>query len=287
MKNRQLFLLIVLLIFILPGCSATTESIPETSNTISEPITDTTTTSEISTVTTPEPTTTTEELNNIRHQKYKEALLNLYNNSVEVDGSFFEDFTREDSRECISDINQNAYAIADVDSDGNDELILRYNMYYTMSYRGIVYEYDVENESWNEEIRTSPYGMKFYDNGTLSVCDPKNQNNYSDVPFPYFIFQYNTECDDYSGSRVHIGSFDTVFYEMRGMDLPELFIRTDTENAGIIYEMDFNGENNWDPGEIEYYSQSQYDAYLSSHLGNEIAIEYKAFTLENFDSIAN
>jgi len=172
-----------------------------------------------------------------------------------------------------------------VDLDGKDELVLRYNMYYAMAYRGIIYEYDVENDRWIEGIRTSPYDMVFYDNGALTVCDPKNQNNYSDVPFPYSFRQYNREEDTYSGPGVHIGSYDTEFYAARGMAIPEFFIRTDVDNVGIIYEMAFYSGFDWGAGEIEFYNQSQYDAYLQSHLGNKIDIEYLAFTMDNFDNI--
>lgn len=270
------------------GCATQTEpttdtqvSLESTEETTTETVATTTTeSSETTTVTETEVTTTTEaDLNPLRHKKYKEALLDLYNDGKEINGYTWEAYER---KEDLSSIANNAYAIADVDLDGKDELILCYNMYFTMTYRGYIYEYDPETDKWNEEFCGTPYNITFYDNGTITHEDAKNQNNYSDEVFPYTISRYNSKEDKYE-EFAHIGCFDKEYFKIRDLELPDSFIKTDKEKAGIVYELYYGSNGN----ELEYKSKTEYKSFLKNTLGKKIKVKFKSFKLKNIKAITN
>ena len=223
------------------------------------------------------------DFNLIRHQKYQEALLDLYNNHRWPQNctSFEDDFRLIDGQHAV--ISENGFGISDVDCDEKDELLIYWKTTSTMVLHCNILQYDPESDSWLEEGLINPYDPKFFDNGMIMNPVVHNQG-WGQSLWPYIIFEYDGEHDKYKGDVGEVSCWDkTIFEAMQDAEgMPEWPADKDPDNCGVVYFINYPG---YSPDAI--YSQLDYDMFVAKTFGNEIHVDYKSLSLENIKKITD
>lgn len=198
-------------------------------------------------------------------EAYREALENLYYNQTFPDG----DFDGNANPELLED---NGFAVYDVDGDGRRELIIEWSGTATASYRGFVYDYDEATGSLRAEF-DGGINLIFYDNGMLEAPLSHNQGP-SEYFWPYFLYQYVPERDAYE-SRGDVYAVEKDAYqefgeEFWGFEFPEY---ADADGNGTAYSI---SDGDWVDDDV-------YEQWRMSFAGEgrEMRIPYVSLTLEN------
>lgn len=216
-----------------------------------------------------EPSTEISTAINTAHlEKYAEVLENMLNNKVLPNG---------ENADPAGEMSNNSFAVADVDSDGKDELVILYTTVCTAGMTGYVYGFDEESGELHEELSAFPEFM-FYKNGLL-MAGMSHNFSYGEM-WPYTLYKYDAEEDKYI-LRANVSSWDREIY---AEDYPE---NIDTENAGTVYyvnDLTNNAESNL-YSEENLMSKSHYEAWIKeTGLDTEkIEIEYMMLTEENVE----
>jgi len=209
---------------------------------------------------------------------YQKALTDLYEKKIWPGTEDECDFPGED-------ISENEFAIVDVDGDGVEELLINWNKYSGMAYRSEILEFDLMIRRWETEGCYAPYGSEFYSNGVMFVPISHNQG-YGNRVYPYNFYFYDASADEYLERNEKpynfVYCYDKEYYDNSGDPLPDWFVETDKENAGVVYFIDAEG---YDPEKS--YSQSEYDEFLDNLVGNasRINVDFKALTMDNINGI--
>jgi len=246
-----------------------TETSPESSIDNTTVITTTTTTME---------TTPTTTVNVAQHQEYKKALLKLLNKRIWPGTKRKEEFLG-------SKMSENEFAIADVDMDGRDELIINWNPQEGMCYLTQVLEYDVETKKWKTEGDFYPYGTEFYDNGIVFVPFSHNQGWGSTI-YPYSIAKYNPKKDKFKLDIGNVSCWDKECIDQLGdyEGAPQWPYDVDKEKAGVVYIIDYKEYDT-----KKQYSQTDYNKFLDDLVGdaNLIPVKFKSLTKKNINKIVS
>ena len=226
--------------------------------------------------------------NSYLHQVYKEALLDLYTDLI-WPMPVYPGYSDERIVEFLEgyEVTDNYFAIIDIDNDGTDELIIDWLTTSVAGWKCEVLEYDESTDEWISEVRVHPYDTAYYDNGIILSNNYHNQNCGNTV-WPYFIYIYDPYKDSYYSDDEYYDNYgfvccyDLEFFALRGLDIPDWFTETDAENAGVVYQIRYEG---YDPE--SYYSQSEYDAFWYELVGqaNRIDVPFVSFTLDNINEI--
>ncbi len=126
-----------------------------------------------------------------------------------------------------------AYAVCDVDGDGQDELILQNTDTYVAGMTERVFAYDESTKTFREEFGGFPT-LTYYDNGVIQADWSHNQGRAGDKLWPYTLYQYQPEEDRYEP----LGSVDAWDRSLGGHmdafggDFPE---ETDADGDGYLY----------------------------------------------------
>lgn len=198
---------------------------------------------------------------------FAEALENMINNRVLPDGTPVETFGENDSLE------NNEFAVFDVDADGREELVIRFTDTYSAAMFEHVYSYDSESGSLLRELAEYPL-VSYYDNGTLSVGISHNQG-WAGRFWPYTAYKHNPETDIYE-EVMFVDAWDGEIFEE---DFPEM---ADADGDLLVYFMNPDYENG-------YYSNpvdgDVYESWKNEFFGEEIKIPYVNLTMENIGQI--
>lgn len=166
---------------------------------------------------------------------------------------------REYACEEAWDFENNCFAILDVDSDGEQELLFNFNESYMGAMCEVVYAYDEETDTLREELRDW-VSTVYYSNGIVKV---EMSHNHGKDPegrgvWPYMVYEYAGDRDSYE-LRYIVDSWDGQVYEE---DFPdELDVNGDKllycvtlengdtvmgEDASVGGSGDAVGNNSWD-----------------------------------------
>ena len=85
-------------------------------------------------------------------------------------------------------VDDNTFGIDDIDNDGRDELIVNWENTYTAGMIQLIYEYNPENDTWNQEFLDYP-GGQFYSNGVIFAY--WSHNHGLGEAWPFTIYEYN------------------------------------------------------------------------------------------------
>ncbi len=218
----------------------------------------------------PTETETSTEISTAHLGKYAEVLENMLNNKVLPNGEEVENGG-------FGDISENTFAVADVDSDGKDELVILYSTTSMAGMTGYVYGFDEESGELHEELISFP-SFTFYKNGLVKNDWSHNQGH--GEMWPYTLFKYDAKEDKYK-VQANVDSWDREIY---AEGYPE---NIDTENVGTVYyvedltnavESDLYGEKNLksESGYEEWVKETGLDS-------EELEIEYMKLTEENIE----
>lgn len=197
---------------------------------------------------------------------YKAAVEKLVNDKVYPDGE--ETGFEEDGS--FGDMEANKYAIADVDGDGKEELIISFTTAPVAGQAERVYGYDEAAGALKQELNEFPQ-VTYYTNGIAEVGWSHNQGWAGDRLWPYSLFFYNADKDEYE-MRYSVDAWDKALAD-KDADGNPYPADIDKENAGYVVILT-------EGTETRYISASEYETWRSDTLGGaqKIEVEYKPVT---------
>lgn len=201
-----------------------------------------------------------------------QALWDIYAGKCFPDGRTM-DYTGDGN-----DLDDNSFAIFDVDGDGREELLVNYVTTAVAGMLGVVYEYDTVNNCFQEEFVEFP-ALTFYDNGVVFAGASHNQGMSNREDFwPYSVYQYDAASDSYEPAA-YVDAWDAAYWETdyNGNAFPEELDKDGDRMIYILYE-----------GEQEYYLDGEeYQSWRAAYLegANEIAVPYVPLTEEQIDAL--
>lgn len=288
MRKQILTLIILSAMFTLSGCSDERSSVKDFSSelsfddTVSTEVTaeEIITTEETSTEITTEEIITTEEVTTtpapaeIIPQTFKSVLEGIYYDYT------FPEIGTIDSEYCY-DMEENEFAIYDVDRDGKDELIFLYTSSASASMFGTIYGFD-DNGEIIMELEEFP-AFTFYENGIIEVGLSHNQGLAGDF-WPYTMYKYDSESNLY----YKVGfvdawdkSYTDVDFYRDNAPYPE---DIDTSGTGFVYYIYPTDNDTMDilPVDVTEYN-SWHDSFVEGT--PEIEMPFLNMTEENIQSI--
>ena len=179
----------------------------------------------------------------------------------------------------------NTFAVADVDGDGREELVLltRPNIY--AGYRGYILEY------YNNTLVIQHSGFPsftFYSNGAFTEDDSHAQGSWTSQFWPHDIYRYLSGSDSYELAG-HVDAWEKVMSDINPESLPPFPTERDASGSGILYYItpaedlgpDFHGYSK------DAVDQSVYLAWLEPILGDArpLELEYLPLTEENISRL--
>ena len=171
-----------------------------------------------------------------------------------------------------STIEDEQFAILDVDGDGEEELIVSVSDTYMAGMCEVVYGYDAASDSVRVETQAFP-GATYYP-GMMKVPSSHNQGHAGDVLWPYGIMTYNEASDTYEFT-CFVDAWDRNLSEtdFDGNPYPE---DIDTDHDGYVYLIT-EGE------EQRILNRADYEKWEGSLFAGkeEITIPWQKLTAEN------
>lgn len=206
------------------------------------------------------------EYNAKADEAYKAAVEKLVNDKVFPNG---EDTGFADDSS-FGDMGENRYAIADVDSDGKDELIISFTTAPVAGEVEQVYGYNDADGTLKLKLNEFPQ-VTYYTNGIAEVGWSHNQGWAGDRLWPYSLFFYNADKDEYE-MRYSVDAWDKALAD-KDADGNPYPADIDKENAGYVVILT-------EGTETRYISASEYETWRSDTLGGaqKIEVEYKPVT---------
>lgn len=128
-------------------------------------------------------------------------------------------------------IEDEQFAIVDVDGDGEKELLVSVSNTYMAGMCELVYGYDAETDSVKLEAEAFP-GVTYY-SGMMKVLSSHNQGHAGDVLWPYSVMTYDPTEDSYKlAYYVDAWSRELSETDYEGNPYPE---DIDTDRDGYVY----------------------------------------------------
>lgn len=193
-----------------------------------------------------------------------------------------------DEENCVGfeDMSRNTFALADVDGDGREELVLltRPNIY--AGYRGYVLDYDADLDHVRVQFEGFP-SFTFYSNGALAEDDSHAQGVWADDFWPHTLYRYLPGTDSYEEAG-HVSAWEKKVSDRMPDALPPFPTEKDISGAGILYYIDPRTEYSVLEGRFSMaVDESVYLEWLEPILGDAVPLEleYLPLTEENIQRI--
>ena len=213
---------------------------------------------------------------------YKEALKTFASDYTLPSGQFLfeEEIPSDDYFDTFGAMEDNVFAIEDVDEDGKPELIIQFSTAPTVGMIEGVYEYIPSSGDFHEEITLYP-GAGYYTGGLIKSEWSHNPGLAGDELWPYSLLDYDKESDTYDfAGQADSWSKEIHPEDFEGIKFPD---DVDTDNVGVVYDISYGEE--YKGGYL--YSQSDFDEFenkiFSEH--SEIKLDYKKLTDENISAL--
>ena len=116
-----------------------------------------------------------------------------------------------------SDMDQNRFAIFDIDGDGNDELVFMYTTTYNAAMSVMIYDFDSTTGMVREEFFQYP-SVTYYDNGIIMAKASHNHGMGGEF-WPYTLYGYNPETDIYD-QIASVDAWDKSFTQQDSQGRP-------------------------------------------------------------------
>lgn len=210
-----------------------------------------------------------ETQNALAYQAFREALATVHDKMYwpEMDGveiELFEGGSIEDEK----------FAVYDVDGDGEDELLISVENTYTAGMCQIVYGYDAETGGVRVELAGYP-SMTYYP-GMVRQQASHNQGYAGDKLWPYAIYRYDAQADEYKWSCTADGWDKTLsdYDYSREMAFPD---DIDTLGEGYVYIVSDSA------GDKKFMNRTDYEAWESAMFGSiqPLDIPWQKMTAQN------
>lgn len=129
-------------------------------------------------------------------------------------------------------MDNEGFAIADVDGDGEEELVVEIHDTFSAGMVLLVYNWDEEAKAVHNTLTIFPYA-KFFANGNVQSFWGHNQGLAGDALWPYTWIEYDKAHDSYV-SVADVDAWDKRFAETdyEGNPFPE---EADKDGTGVVY----------------------------------------------------
>lgn len=175
-------------------------------------------------------------------------------------------------------IENQGFAVADLDGDGEEELVVEIHDTFSAGMVLMVYNWDKETRTVRNTLSIFPYA-RFFANGNVQAFWSHNQGLAGDSLWPYTWITYDKEQDTYAAAA-DVDAWDRSYAETdyEGNPFPE---EIDKDGAGVVY-MIFDGE------EQTNLSRSDFLAWETPLLTGspELHLPWQKLTLENIAMVA-
>lgn len=171
------------------------------------------------------------------HQAFREALRMVHDQLYWPE---LEDSGRIELWDGDEAIEEEQFAVCDVDGDGEDELLISVANTYMAGMCEMIYGYDAETGGVRAEAQVFPSLLHYP--GLLRVDSSHNQGYAGETLWPYGVYVYDAETDEYNWTY-GVDGWDKTLADYDGyrqMSFPE---DIDTEGEGFVYILqDEDGE---------------------------------------------
>lgn len=174
-----------------------------------------------------------DELEQKRLGTFEKLLLTLLHDHKLPDGEVI----WEDNS--FGDMELNTFAIADVDGDREEELIVNFTTAPMAGMRCMVFRYDAQTETMEQELGVFP-AVEFYTGGLAKANWSHNQGFAGERIWPYDLLGYNPATQSYH-LICSVDAWDKFMAEtdFEGNKFPE---EADKDQAGFVYLVTTDGE---------------------------------------------
>lgn len=203
---------------------------------------------------------------------YREALEGIYKDHLYPNGDPVDTFQ----------IENNDFAIIDVDGDGAKELLYRNDDSTTAGMLTTIYSFDPNTETLYQQL-SGYVGMTVYDNGIVTI-DASHNHGLSALEdfWPYTLYQYDIGGDNY----LMMGSADawdkSLFpQDWEGNPFPD---DADQDGDGVVYLLTFGGQE----VKSTVLDGPEYLLWRNAFIDGAAVLDipWRTMTLENIQAIA-
>lgn len=174
-------------------------------------------------------------------------------------------------------IEDEQFAILDVDGDGEEELIVSVSNTFVAGMQEVIYGYDPQTDGVRVEYQN--YVAITHYPGMLKVDASHNQGYAGDVLWPYVIARYDEETDTYADAFIvdawskAIADYDPYME----MPYPE---EIDTDQDGYVYLITENGQR-------RILNRADYEAWEAEIFAQQepLTISWQKITAENIEAL--
>ena len=188
---------------------------------------------------------------------YREALENLRDHEIFPDGS---------GCKVSGFMDDNRFAVYDLDNDGKDELIIRFDQAEEKNQIELIYGIN-DRESLFEELVCTPH-VTYYEGGLVKV-DAFPEDGYRGDFRPYAVYQYDSRTDTY-GLVANVDALSLGALMAAGLEDEAFPEDADTSGSGMVY---YIGSD--DPVDV-----TEYEKWYQALFGSAVEIELPFFNLD-------
>jgi hypothetical protein len=183
-------------------------------------------------------------------------------------------------------MEENSFAITDVDADGEDELIIQIDNTGMDTMQEQVYGYDADEDELQLEFTGVPGGVTYYDNGTLK-SEAAFDNNDPSAMWPFSLLAFDEEKGSYEEKGSVSAMDETVVSKESGRTVDILGQGFDSAidedgNGRIYYLDDEDADEKAEPVDDEQLL-AWADRIVGMNSGS-IYMDWSSLTEDNIDS---
>ncbi|MBR3630927.1 MAG: hypothetical protein IKN55_10740 [Oscillospiraceae bacterium] len=188
---------------------------------------------------------------------YREALENLRDHEIFPDGS---------GCRIAGSMDDNRFAVYDIDGDGRDELIIRFDQAAESDQIELIYGIN-DRESLFEELVCTPH-VTYYEGGLVRVEAAPSDGYRGDFK-PFAVYQYDSQSDTF-GLVANVDALSLGALMAAGLEDEAYPEDADTSGSGMVYYI----------GSDHPVDVTEYEAWYHALFDGAVEIELPFFNLD-------